>query len=124
LTGPLDILDDPEEEGLPPEDEQEYRRKAIRLFIYALGIIAILTYRFSMIGGLRAMRMLGLTGLERLFYLGLAGVWCFAGLGAYYGLLALRRNEPRTVWLAISLAGNVLLFGLATWQLALFYLYG
>ena len=106
---------------MSPEEDREYRRKAARLFVYSLGIVAILAYRLMMVGGLRALRLLGFSGLERLFYLGIVGVWSFAGLGAYYGFAALRRQEPRTTWMAISLAGNLLLFGLASWQLLEFF---
>lgn len=124
MTDPIDILDSPDEDPRLPDEDREHRRRSVKLFLYALGIAAILGYRFFFIGGTRVWRMMGMEGIERLFYLGIAGVWAFAGLGTYYGLAALYQREPLTIWLLTGLVGNVLFFGLGSWQLLVFFFPG
>lgn len=115
-----DVLDNLEErsEALSPQ-----RRRSFRFLFYAIGIGSVMLGRMWLLlkdNGVRSIDFDSVT-IMRLFFLGLAGIWLFTGLGAVASIRALRENKIDALQVG-TLAAHGLLLAWSSVQLWFFLL--
>ena len=114
-----DILDDqvaPADEPLDPR----WRKKAFRLFLYAIGVVGLVFVRLRFAG---MNSPLGFNeNVQQMLLIGLAGIWFFSSLGVYYVVRAIRYHEPADWQLIVAAVGNGLLMLITTLQVPRYFL--
>lgn len=113
-----DILDDQATQTNEPQDAQ-WRKKAFRLFLYAVGVTGLVLVRLRFAG---MNTPLGFNeNVRQMLLIGLAGVWFFSSLGVYYVVRAIRYQEPANWQLIVAAVGNGLLMILTTIQIPRYF---
>lgn len=111
MTNP-DILDEPEYEH-PPEQDEDTRRIS-RFFGYALGMIALVLIRFYWVFSShlpnRDAQVLFST-IEQSILIAVCGLWLFAGLGLTAGIRTARRHTLTRMQRVYTMLHAVLLLG-------------
>lgn len=114
-----DILDDQTTQENKPQDPR-WRKKAFRLFLYAIGIMGLVFIRLRFTGMNTPMGFN--ENVQQMLLIGLAGVWFFSSLGVYYAVRAIRYQEPADWQLIVAAVGNGLLMVITTLQLPRYFL--